>query len=134
MHWEMVRFLWVLLLGTFSLGLVQPTGELTTEVTRALEQGSARGLSRHFGQNVDLYLPDSEGTFSRSQGEIILRDFFSKNTPASFSVDRQGPARDGSIFVIGSLKTTEGGTFRTYFLLKKVSDTFYLHHIQMEAR
>lgn len=107
---------------------------IATEVTKAIRAGNAQEMAKYFGQNVDLHLPGSEGIFSRSQAEIIFRNFFSKNPSLSFSVDQQGASRDGSIYVIGTLKTKKGNTFRVYFYVKKVSETFFLHQVQFELQ
>ncbi|MEE4178039.1 MAG: DUF4783 domain-containing protein [Bacteroides sp.] len=110
------------------------TDAMAREISQAIRQGNAREMSKYFGQNVDLTLPGSEGTFSKSQAEVILRNFFSKNAPKELSVNHQGNSRDGSVYVIGTLQTRNGQTFRTYFLLKKVSDTFRLHQVQFEPQ
>jgi hypothetical protein len=127
----------VLLLVLFVMPVMQAfgqTNDMAREISQAIRQGSAREMSKYFGQNVDLTLPGSEGTFSKAQAEVILRNFFSKNTPTGLSVNHQGNSRDGSIFVIGTLQTRGGQTFRTYFLLKKVSDSFKLHQVQFEPQ
>lgn len=110
------------------------TDAMARDISQAIRQGSAREMSKYFGQNVDLTLPGSEGTFSKSQAEVILRNFFSKNVPTGLSVNHQGNSRDGSVYVIGTLQTRSGQTFRTYFLLKKVSDSFRLHQVQFEPQ
>lgn len=130
----MIRVLWLVLMGFLPLALGQTTEEIAKDVNKAIEQGSARSMARYFGQNVDLFIPGSEGTFSRAQSEIILRDFFSKNAPDKFVVNHQGSARDGSLYVIGTLRTKDGSSYRTYYLIKRVSQINYLHQIQIEAR
>ena len=112
----------------------QDTDALANEITTAIEQGSARELARFFGPNVDLTLPGSEGTFSKSQAEMILRTFFSRNVPESFSTNHQGSSRDGSVYIIGTLTTQNEQSFRTYILIKRVSDNYFLHQLQFEER
>lgn len=106
--------------------------DMAEDIGKAIRNGSAREMARYFGQNVDLYLPRAEGTFSRSQSEIILREFFSRNSPRSYTVVTQGASGDGSVFVIGRFTTRQGQTFRSYILIKKVSQTYYLHHVQFD--
>ena len=132
------RIFYGILLGVFFLVPVTSafgqTDAMARDISQAIRQGNAREMSKYFGQNVDLTLPGSEGTFSKSQAEVILRNFFSKNSPTGLSVNHQGNSRDGSVYVIGTLQTRNGQTFRTYFLLKKVSDTFRLHQVQFEPQ
>lgn len=108
--------------------------KMVAEIARAVQRGSAREISRFFSNNADLSMPRAEGTFSKSQSEMILRDFFSRNKPDSFTISHQGSLRDGSIFFIGRLRTGDGNTFRCYFLIKKVSESYFLHHIQIELQ
>ncbi len=108
--------------------------DISRDVSQAIERGSSRDLSRYFGQNVDLFLPRAEGTFSKTQSEMILRDFFNRNRPSSFTVIAEGIARDGSVYLIGNYNTRAGQTFRCYLLIKKVSQNYYLHHLQFDLQ
>lgn len=126
--------LWLFFLLAPGVVLSQNASTIAGEVSKAIRVGNAQQMAKYFGQNVDLRLPGSEGIFSRSQSEIIFRNFFSKNPPGSFSVDQQGSSRDGSVYVIGTLKTKKGNTFRVYFYVKKVSETFFLHQVQFELQ
>lgn len=130
----MIKFFLVVLFALFPMGFMQSADDVASEVGKALEKGNSRGLARYFGPNVELYLPGTEGTFSRSQSEVILRDFFSRNQPAGFTISRQWAARDGSIYVIGTLKTREGTNYRAYYLIKRVSQTFLLHQLHLEPQ
>ncbi len=132
---DIASLILVLFLGVFPIATYsQDADGLTDEITTAIEQGSARELARFFGPNVDLTLPGSEGTFSKSQAEMILRTFFSRNIPESFSANHQGSSRDGSVYIIGTLNTTNEQSFRTYILIKRISDKYYLHQLQFEER
>ncbi len=126
--------LWLFFLLTPGVVFSQNASTIAGEVSKAIRVGNAQQVAKYFGQNVDLRLPGSEGIFSRSQAEIIFRNFFSKNPPVSFTVDQQGSSRDGSVYVIGTLKTKKGNTFRAYFYVKKVSETFFLHQVQFELQ
>ena len=130
----MIKFVWVLLFALFPLGFMQSSDDVASEVGKALERGNSRGLARYFGPNVELYLPGTEGTFSRSQSEVILRDFFSRNQPTGFTISRQWASRDGSIYVIGNLKTRDGTNYRVYYLVKRVSQASLLHQLHMELQ
>lgn len=114
--------------------LVLNHNNISEEVIEAVRRGSARDLARHFGNNVDLAIPGNDGTYSKAQAELIMRNFFTENRPDSFTVNHQGASRDGSPFVIGNYETTGNKSYRTYFLIKKVSDNYFIHHIQFELQ
>lgn len=130
----MIRLLVVVLFALMPPGLMQSAEDTATEVSKAIGSGNSRALARHFGPNVELFLPGAEGTFSRSQSEVILRDFFSKNPPAKLTISRQEVSRDGSIYVIGILRTRDGNSYRVYYLIKRVSQTHVLHQFQAEPQ
>jgi hypothetical protein len=108
--------------------------EMVRDIGVAFGKGSARDLSKFFGRNVDLYLPRAEGTFSKSHSEVIMRDFFSRNAPGSYSLITKGTSDDGSVYVIGRYVTKDGQRYRSYFLIKSVSQTYFLHHIQFDLQ
>lgn len=101
-------------------------------IVSAIEDGSSRRIAQYFGSNVDLYLPRAEGTFSRSQSEIIFKDFFADCNPKSFFISYRGTSMDGALFVIGMLSTEEGGSYRGYLLIKDVAGSFVLQRVRFE--
>ena len=118
-----------------SLGMAaQPSATMVRNINQAIERGSSRQMATYFGPHVELNLPGSEGTFSKSQGEVIMRDFFSRNNPVEYKINYQGAFSDDSVYIIGTLRTQGGGTFRTYLIIKQVSRTYFLHQIQFDPR
>ena len=113
---------------------LNPPAEVSSEVSSAIRIGNSREVAKHFGSNVDLKFPGNEGTFSRNQAELIVRNFFSRNAPAAFSVQHQGPSRDGSLYVIGNYRTKNGEAYRVYFLIKTISENTVLHLLQFEKQ
>ncbi len=129
-------FLFSLFIGlnNFSIEGSMQSNPVITELSEAFGKANARDVAKHFGASVDLKLPGNEGTYSRNQAELILRNFFTANNPQSFTIQHQGPSRDGSIYAIGIYKAKNGKSFRAYFLLKKLSDQMVLHLLQMEEQ
>src|SRR5687767_11704013 len=48
----------------------------TDEVVSAIKVGDAQKMSKYFDSMVDITLKDRSHSYSRSQAEMILRDFF----------------------------------------------------------
>jgi len=78
-----------------------------------------------------LTVLDKEGTFSKAQAEQIMKEFFTKYTPKSFEIKSQGTSSDGSNYAIGTLVTNKGN-FRTYFLVKTISNKSYIQQLQFD--
>lgn len=104
--------------------------EEADNIAVAIRTGNSKELSKHFNINIDLNIKGNEGVYSKAQAELILKDFFSKHIPKSFSIVHKGSSKDGARYAIGNLITGEG-TFRTYFYMKKKSDKYYIHEFSL---
>lgn len=105
----------------------------TNTVSEAIRKANPASLTQAGGSSIDLTLPGSDGTFSRSQAEMILREFFRKNPPKSFTIRQQGTSNDGSRFTIGTFTDANNQVFRVYFLVKRVNGNFLLQLLQFES-
>ena len=122
-------------LVAYSLFLLALTGasvsqEIPSGVVESFKKGNAKELSRHFNDNVELVVLNNENVYSKSQAELILRDFFSANTPVKFELLHQG-GPVSSRFGIGNLATANGD-FRIYFLLKRKDEVYLIHLLRIE--
>lgn len=100
------------------------------EISAALKTGDSKSLSKFFSNTVDLTIVNQEEVYSKVQAEQILRDFFNKNTPKSFSIIHQGLSKEGARYAIGSLVTSQGITYRTYFFVKQQGNTFFIQELR----
>lgn len=98
--------------------LAVANNDITEKVSSAIREGNAKELSKFFKDNVDLAIGDKEEVYSSSQAELILKDFFSKNAPKTFTIVHQGMSKLGLQYVIGNLVTSTGN-FRVSFYIKK---------------
>ncbi len=127
-----VLILFFVMLGFVAYSQSANAEKSTNNVIESIRKANSAGLSSSLGTTIDLSLPDKDGTFSRTQAEMILRDFFRKNPPKSFVVKQQGSSTDGSRFTIASYVTTSGSSYRTYFLMKKTNGIYLLQLLQFE--
>ena len=106
--------------------------DITASVAAAINSGDSKKLASYFNSSIDLTVPGTEGTYSKSQAEMIVKDFFTKNPPVSFKINQQGSSNEGSQFAVGTL-LTKSTTYKTYFLIKKVNNVPLIHQLQFEA-
>jgi hypothetical protein len=109
------------------------TNDIIADIGTAIKSGNASNVAKYFNSTLDLTTPDNEGTYSKTQAELILKDFFTKNPPASFTINHQGSSTDGSLYAIGTFATSSS-SFRTYFLLKKVDTGFLIQKLEFEEQ
>ncbi len=97
------------------------------EVVSAVKSGNANELSRFFDDRIDISLPGKNDNYSRSQGEMILKDFFSNNDVKDFQVKHKGE-NNGSEYCFGILQT-RNGNFRTKLYMKQKGERQVLQEI-----
>ena len=88
------------------------------DVITALKSGNANGVSKHFDSYVDITLPEKASNYSRSQAELIIKDFFSGNSVKSFELKHKGDNDNGE-YCIGTLQTKNGNYRATIYMRMK---------------
>ena len=82
-------------------------------------------------QKVDMTLDGKTKTYSKAQAEFILKDFFKKNPPTSFTIIHQGASKAGLPYAIGEF-VSKSDTYRVWVRIKKNKDTFLVHEISFD--
>lgn len=100
------------------------------EVINAMKAGNATDIAKFFDNTVELNMPAKSNNYSRSQGELVLKDFFTANDVKSFEVIHKGE-NAGSQYCIGTL-VTKNGSFRTTIFMKQKGDKQVLQEITFE--
>jgi hypothetical protein len=101
------------------------------EVLSAMRSGNATQLSKYFDNRVDISLPNKSDNYSKSQAEMILKDFFYSNEVKNFQVKHKGE-NNGSQFCIGLLQT-RNGDFRTTLFMKYKGDKQVLQEMRIQV-
>ena len=116
----------------FSLVLVsfRPSYNLD-EVAYAMRSGSSGQLSQYLDNRVDISLPEKSDTYSKSQAEMIIRDFFSTNGVRNFQIKRKGES-GGAEYCIGVLQT-RNGDYRTTLFMKQKGDKQLLQELRFQS-
>jgi Domain of unknown function (DUF4783) len=101
-----------------------------TEVVRAIKSGNSAEVSKYFDNTVEITLPEKSNSYSKSQAELVLRDFFASNIVKDFEVLHKSDT-PGSQYCIGNLKTSNG-TFRTTIYMKSKGDQELVQELRFE--
>ena len=99
------------------------------DVSNGVRTGNVALIAPYFDNVVPITLNNTLSTYSRAQAEMVLKDFFSRNTPKEFLVANSGNANNAR-FVIGELMTTTG-KYSVYILLKEKEHVFYLQELRL---
>lgn len=101
------------------------------EVVAALKTGNVANIAKTFDNTIEISIPGKSNSYSKSQAELVLKDFFTTNSVKNFEVDHKGE-NAGSQYCIGTL-TTKNGSFRTTFFMRLKADKLVLQEIRFEV-
>ncbi len=99
-------------------------------VATALKSGNVNQLSPFLDIRVDISLPDKSDTYSKSQAEMVIRDFFYTHAVQNFRITQQGESGD-FIFCTGLLQT-QSGNYRTTLFFRQKGDKQFLEEIRFQ--
>ena len=97
-------------------------------VRDAIKTGSSKELTKHLHHTIDITLEDNMGSYSKNQAEFVLKDFFKKYPPSSFTIVHQGASKGGLQFAIGQY-LSDGSTFRVWMRIKSAESAGLIHEL-----
>ncbi len=97
-------------------------------VKNALRSGSSKDIAALFGPSVDLGVDGNKQTYSQTQAEFVVRDFFAKNPPVSFEYVHQGASDASTPYAIGRY-TTKAGSYRVLIKLKSQKEGMLIDNL-----
>jgi hypothetical protein len=102
-------------------------------ITNAIKSGNASALAASFQGNVEITIKDAGNSYSKTQAEMVLKNFFATHSPKAFAIVHQGTSPEGSKYFIGNLSTGTG-TYRTYVYAKSVGAAMVIQEIRFEEQ
>jgi Domain of unknown function (DUF4783) len=119
----------ILLSSLFIFSSFSSSVEMNSILT-ALKAGNANMLSKYFDNRVDLSLPDKSDNYSKTQAEMVMKDFFNNNKVKNFSLKHSGE-KNGSTYCVGVL-VTRNGNYRTTLFMKQKGDRDFVQEINFQ--
>lgn len=101
------------------------------QIAAAIKAGNAKALAAYFDTNLEITILTQEGSYSSSQAEAVVKNFFSKNVPSDFQIIHKGDSGGNSKYAIGKLQTANG-TFRTYIYVKQKGTEQLIQQLRFE--
>jgi len=122
-------FLGITLIFSLILNLnAQAQSEVINNMRAALKAGSSKEFVKNFNTMVELNFEGEKSNYSKSQAELVLKEFFKKYPPTDFQYIHKGASKQGLTYVIGKY-TFENGSFRVWILIKKFEDIYLVDSI-----
>lgn len=102
------------------------------DVITAMKTGNSAMVAKYFDTTVEINMPEKSNSYSKSQAELVLKDFFTSNPVKSFEILHKGE-NAGSQYCIGILNT-KNGAYRTTIFMKQKGDVQVLQELRFENR
>jgi hypothetical protein len=100
------------------------------EILGAIRKGDAVKISQHFDNLVEITVSEKSYSYSRTQAEVVLKDFFSTHAVRNFTMLHKANGNDTEYYV-GMLSTARGD-FRTTVLVKFKGDKRLVQELRFE--
>ena len=126
----MKRFFTLSILLTFFSSFTLFVG--IDDVIAAMRAGNSSQVAKYFDNNIEISMPDKSNSYSKSQAELVLKDFFASNPVKGFEIIHKGE-NAGSQYCIGTLQT-RNGAYRTTIFMKQKGDSQVLQELRFENR
>jgi hypothetical protein len=98
---------------------------------RGLQTGNAAEVAKHFDGNVEVTILKTSSSYSKTQAEMVLRNFFNANAPKSYKAIHNGDSGAGAKYQIGEL-IAGNKTYRTYLFGKVKGGALLIQEIRIE--
>jgi hypothetical protein len=103
--------------------------DIINQVKETIKAGSAKELSKYLNQNVDVTLEGNLQSYSKTQAEFVLRDFFKQHPPNEVNIIHQGSSKGGQPFAILQYKSGPE-IYRLFMKIKSVGNSQFLDDIR----
>lgn len=102
--------------------------EVVNQIKEAIKAGSAKELSKHLNQTVDVTIEGKVQNYSKAQAEFVLRDFFKAHPPSDFNIIHQGSSKGGQPFAIGEY-ISGSDKYRVWMKIKTANKDQFIQEI-----
>ena len=102
-------------------------------IAGGFKTGDAAAIAKNFEGNVEITIKTGSTSYSKSQAEMVLKNFFAAHKPKTFIIAHEGTSPQGSKYFIGNLSTASGN-YRTYVYAKPVKNELVIQEIRFEEQ
>ena len=101
-----------------------------SQIINAIKTGKSDEVAKYLDSTVEITLPNKSNSYSKSQAELVLHEFFTNNPVKNFEVLHQSE-NGNSQYCIGNLSTSTG-VFRTTIFIKQKGQKQLVQELRFE--
>jgi len=102
------------------------------DVVNNIKLSNIEVLSKYFNNNIELTLLDNEGVYSKSQAELMLKNFLAKYPAKTVDIQHRGSSAQGAKYAISNYETASGVKLRLYIFMKDSGKGLMIHELRFE--
>jgi hypothetical protein len=101
-------------------------------ITKAISTGNVTALEPYLDKSVEISILEQENVYGKTEAVQILKNFFLKNKPVTFSQMHTGQSKGKEAqYSIGSMNTATG-SFRVYTYVRVEGDKCFVQEIRFD--
>lgn len=114
----------------FHSPITNETKELSIDsVIAAIDTNSSNDLARFFESSISLNINGQQGSYSKSQAEIVIREFFKKNPSQGFSIVYSSETNPNLSSYIGDYLSGQG-TFKVFIKVSQQDSNLKIYSLE----
>ena len=98
-------------------------------VISAINNNSSSDLAKFFESSISLNVNGQQGSYSRNQAEIVIRDFFKKNPSQGFTIVYSSETNPSLSSFIGDYLSEEG-TFKVFIKVSQQESVLKIYSLE----
>ena len=118
-----LRIIAIFLLAGFTIPTTYAQDKEFDQIVKIIKSGNSKELVKMFTASVELNIDGEEASYSKSQAEAVLKDFFNSRPPNTFEVNHTGESKGGLPYAIGEY-VSGSSTFRVWIRLNDKSGKY----------
>ena len=115
----------------FVISVFTANADTFDDVVTAIKSANVKEISKLFNSSIELTVIENEGVYSKSQAEVILRNFFTQNPSQNVTINHRGSSAQGSKYAIATYESAKG-KFRTYIFMKDSGAGMMIQELRFE--
>lgn len=102
------------------------------EISAGIRSGNVSFISKYFDNVVDITVNNNQSTFSHSQAEMVLKNFFKNSEPSEFNIIENGVSNgNGSAYTVGEL-VTKNNRYKVYISIRQKDRNYMIQEMRFE--
>lgn len=106
--------------------------DIFDSVATAIRANNAKDVASYFNSSIDFSVEGREGVYSKTQAEMILKNFFTQHPCTKFDITHRAKSYGSSSFAIGAYASASGN-YRVTVYVKEISGKSLIHEMKIES-